>query len=53
MNLWAPIRREIAILSGCVDSSKESIRYVLTQMGTGRGCVVVIGEYKKIKRTQQ
>ncbi|PIO63776.1 diacylglycerol acyltransferase [Teladorsagia circumcincta] len=37
------IRRELLLLLGCIDASKESIEYVLDSRETGRAVVIVVG----------
>ncbi|CAL2035718.1 unnamed protein product [Caenorhabditis brenneri] len=43
MNFKIPIRREILLLFGCIDCSKESIEYALGPKNKGRAIVLVIG----------
>lgn len=38
------IRRELLLLMGMIDASKESIEYVLNSPETGRAVVIVVGE---------
>ncbi|KHJ81013.1 diacylglycerol acyltransferase [Oesophagostomum dentatum] len=37
------IRRELLMLGGFIDCSKESIRYVLSEKNTGKAVVLVVG----------
>ncbi|VDO97753.1 unnamed protein product [Heligmosomoides polygyrus] len=42
-NFVAMIRRELLLLMGMIDASKESIEYVLNSPETGRAVVIVVG----------
>ncbi|KAK6032124.1 diacylglycerol acyltransferase, partial [Ostertagia ostertagi] len=41
-NFKMMIRRELLLLLGCIDASKESIEYVLDSPETGRAVVIVV-----------
>ncbi|VDL66826.1 unnamed protein product [Nippostrongylus brasiliensis] len=43
-NFKMMIRRELLLLMGLIDASKESIEYVLNNDETGRAVVIVVGE---------
>ncbi|CAP39053.1 Protein CBG22471 [Caenorhabditis briggsae] len=43
LNFKIPIRREILLLFGCIDCSKESMEYILSSKNQGRALVLVVG----------
>ncbi|PIC41535.1 hypothetical protein B9Z55_008920 [Caenorhabditis nigoni] len=43
LNFKIPIRREILLLFGCIDCSKESMEYALNSKNQGRALVLVVG----------
>ncbi|CAI2349296.1 unnamed protein product [Caenorhabditis sp. 36 PRJEB53466] len=43
MNFRIPFRREMLLVFGCIDCSRESIEYVLTGTEKGRAVVLVVG----------
>ncbi len=43
INFWFPIHRDIALGRGLVDSSKESINWLLQRAGKGNAVVIVVG----------
>jgi len=43
VNFWFPFYRELVLMRGLVDSSKESINWLLQKCGKGNAVIIVVG----------